>query len=155
MKANYELVELLKRKNLKLSTAESITGGKLISSIIEVSGASKITEQSYIVYSNKAKVDVLGVDEKIINKFGVVSKEVAIEMARKLKTLTGSDIVISTTGEAGPTLNEQNIMVGTVCIGLIIIDEEYVFEKVFTGDRLGVMNSAISFVVKDLLNRLS
>lgn len=155
MKKNFELVNLLKQKNLKLSTAESITGGKLISTIIEIPGASKITEKSYIVYSNQAKVDVLGVDKQIIEGFGVVSEEVAIEMARKLKTLTNSDIVISTTGEAGPQTNEEGILVGTVCIGLIIQNKEYVYKKIFSGDRLGVMNSVVSFIISDLIIKLS
>ena len=61
MKINQKLVELLITKKLKLSTAESVTGGNLIASIIEIPGASNVTEQSYIVYSNQAKIDVLGI----------------------------------------------------------------------------------------------
>lgn len=154
MDVNRKLVELLISKNLKISTAESITGGRVISTIIEVPGASNITEQSYVVYSNKAKISVLGVDKEIINRFGVVSLEVAKEMAIKVKELTGSDIVVSTTGEAGPNLSDEEIQVGTVCIGIIIKDKEYQYKRVFTGDRLGIINTTVSYILNEILIKL-
>lgn len=154
MKANQALVEKLKSKKYKISTAESITGGKLISTIIEIPGASTITEQSYIVYSDKAKEKVLGIDSKIIDKFGVVSEPVALEMVRKLKKITKSEIVISTTGEAGPNVNEKGIQVGTVCIGMIIGQKEYVTTKVFAGDRIGIIESIVDYILNDLLIRI-
>jgi len=155
MDINRKLVELLTKKNLKISTAESITGGRVISTIIEVPGASNITEQSYVVYSNKAKVKVLGVDKEVINRYGVVSVEVAKEMAKKTKELTGADIIITTTGEAGPNLNEREIMVGTICIGIIIKDKEFQYKRMFTGDRLGIINNTVAYVLNDLFMKLT
>ncbi|MCK5732354.1 MAG: CinA family protein [Tenericutes bacterium] len=154
MKINNQIVEILKKKEYKISTAESITGGALISKIIEVPGASNITEQSYIVYSNQAKVKVLGVDMKLIEVFGVVSEEVALDMARKTKILTNSDIVISITGEAGPNLDNESIAIGTVCFGLIVADEEYTYKQIFTGDRVGIINNSVSYILNNLLYKL-
>lgn len=154
MEVNKQVVEILKKLNYKISTAESVTGGALISKIIEVPGASNITEQSYIVYSNNAKADVLGIDKKLIEAFGVVSEEVALDMARKTKALTNSDVIISTTGEAGPNLSNDSIVVGTVCFGLIIKNMEYTFKQIFAGDRAGIINNSVSYILNNLLYKL-
>lgn len=155
MESNKVLVELLKTKKLNISTAESITGGRIISKLIEVPGASNITDRSYIVYSNEAKIEVLGVDRQLIESFGVVSKEVALDMVRKLKILTNSDICVSTTGEAGPITSDELISAGTVCIGIIINEEEYVYQRNFSGDRLGIINGTVDNVINDLLVKIS
>lgn len=154
MKINYALMELLKEKKLKLSTAESITGGKIISDLIEVPGASQVIEQSYVVYSDKAKENVLGVDSKLIEAFGVVSEEVAIDMARKTKELTKADIVITTTGEAGPNPNSKDVTVGTVCFGLIIKEEESTLVTFFAGDRQGIISNAVTYILNHLYYKL-
>ncbi len=154
MKTSKLLVDLLKEKNLKISTCESITGGKIISAIIEIPGASNITEQSYIVYSDRAKTNVLGISKELIDAFGVVSEEIALEMARKTKELSNADVVISTTGEAGPNVSEQDITVGTVCFGLIIKDKEYTHKRILTGDRLGIIDNATTYILNDLYYKL-
>ena len=147
---NEKVVNLLKSNKLSISTAESVTGGKIISQIIEIPGASNITEESYVVYSNNAKIKVLGVDKSCIDKNGVVSEQLALEMAEKLKSITGSDIAISTTGEAGPITNELNISIGTVCFGLIIGKDKYTFTKKFTGDRISIINQSVTFILNQL-----
>ncbi len=154
MKINQLLVDLLRERNLKISTAESVTGGKIISSLIEISGASNITEQSYVVYSNQAKRAVLGVDTKVIEGFGVVSEEVALEMARGLKKVANCDIAIATTGEAGPNPSDSEIQIGTVCFSLIIKEEEYTYKKIFAGDRLGIIDNATVFILSELFYKL-
>jgi len=148
------LVVLLKEKHLKISTSESITGGKIISSIIQISGASDITELSYIVYSNNAKINTLGVSKKTIDKYGVVSKETALEMAKQTKLLTKSDIVISTTGEAGPLVSNILIKKGTVCFGLLINDEEYSYQESFDGNRIDIITKSSDFIVKEIINKI-
>jgi len=154
MKINEKLMIVLMGKKLKLSAAESVTGGKLISSLIEVPGASKVIDRSFIVYSDNAKTELLGIDPKLIEAFGAVSEEVALEMARKVKAMTNADIVISTTGEAGPNANETDIQIGTVCFGLIIDGQEQVFKKMFAGDRLGIIDNAVIFILNDLFYRI-
>lgn len=154
MKSNFELVELLKEKNLKISVAESITGGKIASSFIEIPGASKVIEEAFIVYSNRAKEEVLGVKKTVIDTYGVVSPEVALAMARNAKRISNSDIAISTTGEAGPKVLDKGIKVGTVCIAIIIGNDAYTYEQVFAGDRIGIINHCVEFVINEVLNRL-
>lgn len=155
MELNKQIVEILLKLKYTISTAESVTGGKLISTLIEVPGASKITEQSFIVYSDAAKMKSLGLDRSLIDRFGVVSEEVALEMARRTKAITRSNVVISTTGEAGPIVNEQGITVGTICYGLIIDDIEYVSTKTFNGDRIYIINSVVMHILNDLLMKLT
>ncbi len=154
MEANEKLVSLLKEKKLIISAAESVTGGKFISTLIEVPGASKIIDRSFIVYSDKAKTEVLGVNPELIKAFGIVSEEVALEMARRVKQISGSDIAVSTTGEAGPNPNEEGIIVGTVCFGVIIRGSEFVYKQVFAGDRLGIIDNAVTFLINDLIYRI-
>ena len=149
-----EVVNKLRSKHYTFSTAESVTGGKLISMITEVPGASKILEQSYVVYSNDAKISVLGVDKTTIDRFGVVSEEVALEMAQHLKAITKADVVITTTGEAGPVKNEIDIALGTVCFGLIIADKKQSFTQIFSGERTEIIESAVNFILQLLLDQL-
>ena len=124
MNINFELVKLLIDKNMTISFAESITGGLLAKYITDCPGSSKIFKESYITYSNEIKTKILNVDNEIINKYGVVSKEVAKEMANGLKRLTNSYINVSTTGNAGPTVCD-NKPVGIVYYCIIINNESY------------------------------
>lgn len=86
-----KLVEKLKEKKFKISFAESCTGGLLASSIINVSGSSSVIEESYITYSENAKMKLLDVKNETLNKYTVYSKEVALEMAKGLKNRTNSE----------------------------------------------------------------
>ena len=131
MKKNFELVKLLIEKNMTISFAESITGGLLAKLITDCPGSSKILKESYITYSNDIKNKILHVDTEIIDKFGVVSKEVALEMAKGLKSITNSNINVSTTGNAGPTVCD-NKPVGLVYYSIIINCDTYVKELDFT-----------------------
>lgn len=97
-----KVVELLKSKQYKISFAESMTGGLLASTIINVEGASDVIEQSFIVYSNKAKQNTLKVPYSIIKEFGVVSEQTAESMATNLHKITKSEVCVSVTGFAEP-----------------------------------------------------
>lgn len=110
------LVTLLKQKNMKISTAESCTGGLVASRITDVSGASDVIEKSFVTYSNNAKNEILGVKKETLSKFGAISSNTAEEMAKGLLEITNSDIAISVTGNAGPTASEDKD-VGLVFIG--------------------------------------
>ena len=124
MNKNFELVKILIEKNMTISFAESITGGLLAKYITDCPGSSKILKVSYITYSNEIKIKILHVDNEIIKKYGVVSKEVANEMAKGLKDLTNSYINVSTTGNAGPTVCDDK-PVGLVYYCIIVNDEIY------------------------------
>ena len=103
---NEVVVKLLKKKGLKLSSAESATGGMFASFVTDVSGASSVFETSFVTYSNESKMRNLGIKAETIEKYSVSSKEVAEEMARGVISNSTSDIAVAITGNAGPDVYE-------------------------------------------------
>ena len=97
------IVNLLKKKKLKISFAESCTGGLLSSSITSIRGSSKIFNLGLVTYSNKSKIKSLKISKKIIKKYGAVSKQVCIKMLIGLNKISKTNIAVSTTGIAGPS----------------------------------------------------
>ena len=112
------LVRLLTKKKLKLSTAESCTGGLLASSITSISGASKIFNLGLVTYSNKAKIKILKVNKDIIKKYGAVSHQCCLAMVNNLSKISKDNINVSITGIAGPKGGTKQKPVGLVYIGL-------------------------------------
>ena len=129
-----KVVEKLIKRKLTIATAESITGGLIAKMITDVPGSSDILKESFVTYAVEAKVNILGVEKSIIDKFGVVSAEVAKDMVVKLKMITGRDICISTTGNAGPTVCDDK-PVGRVYVGINYLDEVQVLELNLEGSR--------------------
>tara|TARA_B100000767_G_scaffold216005_1_gene203535 strand:+ start:483 stop:953 length:471 start_codon:yes stop_codon:yes gene_type:complete len=113
-----KLVKKLIKKKLKISFAESCTGGMLSSAITSVSGSSKIFNLGLITYSNKAKIDILKVPKKIINKYGAVSNECCLSMVKNLSKISKASISVSITGIAGPNGGTKLKPVGLVYIGI-------------------------------------
>ncbi len=113
------VVQCMIEKNLKLSLAESCTGGLVASAVTSVPGASKIFECGIVSYSERIKEELLGVPAEIIEKYGVVSAETALSMAENSRRISGSDIAVGITGLAGPggdgVLPEGTIYVSVVC----------------------------------------
>lgn len=112
------VVEKLKEKHLKVTTAESCTGGLIAKRITDISGASEIFECGIISYANEIKHRVLGVSEDDLNKFGAVSEPVAKQMAQGALKVSDADIAVSITGIAGPDSDSTNKPVGLIYIGL-------------------------------------
>mgnify|MGYP001398410789 CR=1 FL=1 len=127
-----KLVKLLKKKKLKVSFAESCTGGLLSSIITSISGSSKVFTLGLVTYSNNAKVKVLKVPKKTITKYGAVSHETCLSMVKNLSRITKSNISISITGIAGPNGGTKEKPVGLVYIGLKkgnkIVVKKYLFK---------------------------
>jgi len=117
MKAK-KIINLLRRKKLKIAFAESCTGGMLSSTITSISGASKVFKLGLITYSNQSKNTILKVPEKIIKKFGAVSTQCCLAMVNNLKKISKSDIAVSITGIAGPKGGTRSKPVGLVFIGI-------------------------------------
>ena len=115
--ANKVLKKLIKKK-LKVSFAESCTGGLLASSITSISGSSKVFNLGLITYSNKTKVNILKVPKKIIEKYGAVSEECCLSMVKNLSKISKANISISITGIAGPNGGTKLKPVGLVYIGV-------------------------------------
>ena len=112
------LIKLLIRKKIKISVAESCTGGLLASAITSISGASKIFNLGLITYSNQAKIKILKVNKKIIKKYGAVSHECCYAMVNNLSKISKASINVSITGIAGPRGGTKGKPVGLVYIGV-------------------------------------
>lgn len=130
------IVDLLKEKNLKIATAESITGGLVASTLINTPGASDVLGASFITYSDEAKHKELGVSEKTLEDHTAVSSEVCEEMLRGTRDRTKAEVCIATTGYAGPTGDD----VGLVYIGVSINGEMRIEKMNFHGDRQMIRN---------------
>ena len=125
----------LKRLGYHISFAESCTGGMLASKLVNVSGSSAVMNESYVTYSEDAKMKTLGVKKETIEKYDVVSKNVAIEMASGVQKITGSEVAVGVTGYAGPSGGTKDIPVGTVCFAIVIGNKEWSYERFFKTDR--------------------
>ena len=112
------LIKLLTKKKIKISLAESCTGGLLASTIASVSGASKIFNLGLITYSNQAKIKILKVNKNIIKKYGAVSHECCSAMVKNLSKISKANINVSITGIAGPKGGTKEKPVGLVYIGV-------------------------------------
>ena len=112
------LIRILTKKKLKISLAESCTGGLLASTITSISGASKIFNLGFVTYSNEAKTQVLKVNKNIIKRYGAVSHECCSAMVKNLSKISKANINVSITGIAGPKGGTKQKPVGLVYIGV-------------------------------------
>ncbi len=150
--------KLLLERELKISAAESCTGGLVGNMLTNISGSSKYFERGIICYSNAAKVELLKVDEDTLQEHGAVSMEIAMQMAEGVKSTSGADIRLSTTGIMGPTGATTNKPVGLVYIGYC--DDKVCTAKKFNfgDDRLlnkqRTAQAALDFVRRQLLGIL-
>ena len=117
-KLSQKIVRLLKKKRLKMSFAESCTGGLLSSSITSISGSSKVFSLGLITYSNQSKINILKVPKKTIIKNGAVSYKTCLSMVKNLNKISKTNISVSITGIAGPKGGTKKKPVGLVYIGI-------------------------------------
>ena len=117
-KLSQKVVKLLTKKRLKISFAESCTGGLLSSTITSISGSSKVFALGLVTYSNQAKINILKVPKKIIMKHGAVSYETCLSMVKNLYKISRTNICLSITGVAGPNGGTKQKPVGLVFIGV-------------------------------------
>jgi nicotinamide-nucleotide amidase len=149
------IAKLLIDRNLKLSVAESCTGGLIATRLTNVSGSSKFFDRGVVAYSNAAKVELLKVDEDAILKHGAVSLEVARQMAEGIKAISGTDIGLAVTGIMGPTGATFEKPIGLVYIGicdeLICTAKEFRFgdDRLLNKDRSS--QAALEMLRRNLL----
>lgn len=150
-----EVVNALIKKGYHISFAESCTGGMATATIVSVADASKVLDVSFVTYANEAKMRYLGVLEETIEKYGVVSEQVANEMAYGVAEEAGSEVGVGITGIAGPTGGTATKPVGMVCFGFNINGEVKTFTKQF-GEigRNEVRKSSVEFVMETLKKML-
>lgn len=149
------VADMLMDNNLRISLAESCTGGLLASKLTSISGISKSLDRAIVTYSNNAKIQELNIDENIVKKHGAVSEEMAEAMAKAVKAITKTDIGVSITGIAGPTGGTPKKPVGLVYIG-ISTDKNTIIKKLnLTGDRNRIRNytaiSALNLIRQTIL----
>lgn len=145
-----QIVDILIRNNLKISFAESITGGMLASAITDISGASKVIESSYVTYSNDSKNKNLNVSKETLKEFGAISENTAYEMAKGVKEKSLANIGVSTTGEAGPNSSETEVGNVFTCI-YFGEDNYYTKHYFFSGDRNKIRRSTVNRVLSHIL----
>lgn len=154
MELEKAIVELLKRHKLKLTTIESCTAGAIAAKIVDVPGVSEVFEQGFVTYSNAAKMRAVKVEERILEKYGAVSKECAREMVEGGLVAAKADVAVSVTGFAGPTGGFE-APVGTVFIGCGLGKNLQVREYHLEGERSQVREKAVVCALKQLYDYLS
>tara|TARA_B100000029_G_scaffold274554_1_gene269341 strand:+ start:71 stop:541 length:471 start_codon:yes stop_codon:yes gene_type:complete len=117
-KLSQKIVNILRKKRLKISFVESCTGGLLSSSITSISGSSKVFTLGLVTYSNQTKVKILKVPKKIIIKNGAVSYDTCLSMVKNLNKISKTNISVSITGIAGPKGGTKQKPVGLIYIGI-------------------------------------
>ena len=151
------LGRLMTEKGFTLATAESCTGGKIASTLTSVSGASNYFKGSVVSYATQTKIDVLGVSKNTIDKYGVVSAQVASEMALGIQKLMQVDYAITTTGNAGPAKGDSSVDIGIVFIAIATPTGVFVEEFNFGQPREKVIDRAVSksleLVYKEILKK--
>ena len=141
MNLNKKVVAVLKKKKLKISFAESCTGGLLSSAITSVDGSSKVFTMGLVTYSNQAKITVLKVSKHLIKKYGAVSTQCCLAMVNNLRKISRSKVCISITGIAGPKGGSKNKPVGLVFVGIKV-------GKKFAINKFYFKNKGRSFIQK-------
>tara|TARA_B100000902_G_C27287039_1_gene905011 strand:+ start:1601 stop:2059 length:459 start_codon:yes stop_codon:yes gene_type:complete len=143
------LVKTLTQKKLKISFAESCTGGMLASEMTSVSGASKIFGLGLVTYSNQAKIQILKVNKKIIKKYGAVSPQCCEAMVINLAKISKAQINVSITGIAGPNGGTKKKPVGLVYIGIKKNNKLFVTKNLFKGkNRLAIQKATVKKTFK-------
>ena len=149
------LVKKLTKKKLKISFAESCTGGLLASSITSISGSSKIFNLGLITYSNQAKIKFLNVNKNIIKKYGAVSHECCLSMVNNLSKISKANINVSITGIAGPNGGTKQKPVGLVYIGVKKGNKTQINKYFFKNKKRSFIQKATVKKALNLILRIS
>ena len=150
-----ELAELLAAKGLKLSTAESCTGGWLAKLLTDRPGSSAWFEFGFVTYGNNAKHQLLGVGADVIRDHGAVSQQVAEQMAVGARRASGADLAVAITGIAGPTGGTPAKPVGTVWLAWAGPDGQLGAEKrELPGDRAAIRSQAVAEALEGTIARV-
>lgn len=149
-----EVVALLRKTGLKVTFAESCTGGLLAGRLVNVSGASEVFKCSVVTYSNKAKRKLLGVNKCTLKVFGAVSSQTAVEMSMGALRHLAGDVAVSVTGIAGPGGGTDKKPVGLVYIACNLLGHVTVREYHFKGERLDVRTASVQAALELLKERL-
>ena len=145
---------LLREQGLKISIAESCTGGLLQTMLTDLAGSSDIYAGGVVSYSNELKNKLLGVSAETLSRHGAVSTECALEMVEGIKSLTNSQAAISVTGIAGPDGGTKEKAVGTVHFGFSLFKDVWSVVHIFSGDRQAIRYKAAEYALLHMIIRL-
>ena len=151
----YELHNRLTEKSFIIAFAESCTGGRLVSDLAQIPGASKFLMGGIVAYNTSIKINVLGVPKSIIDKYSVVHEKTAEAMAKNIKKMMNADIGVATTGNAGPNKGDSDAAVGTCIIAIQFFDEIFVHRFLFGQPREKAINRTVSKVYELILKKLN
>ena len=150
-----KLHKKLIKKNITLSAAESCTGGLLSSKFTRLSGSSKYFQMGLVTYSNKAKIKILKVNKKIINKYGSVSPECCKAMVQGLSRISKSKINISITGIAGPNGGTKDKPIGLVYIGIKNKNKILITKNIFKQkSRKAIQNATVKRTLEIIKSKI-
>ena len=149
-----KILNHLINNNLTVATAESCTGGLIAHTLTNISGSSVYFDRGVVTYSNKAKIELLGLNNEILDKFGAVSHKVAEAMAKGIRIKSHVDIGIATTGIAGPTGGTPDKPVGLVYIGISTSKQTNIKKFKFSGNRLQNKELTCNAALKMILDNL-
>ena len=152
-KLSQKVVNLLRKKKLKISFVESCTGGLLSSSITSISGSSKVFTFGLVTYSNQSKISTLKVPKNIIRKNGAVSYEVCLSMVKNLNKIARTNISVSITGVAGPKGGTKQRPVGLVFIGIKKSNKTLVKKYLFKNKkRISIQKASVNKALNLILS---
>ena len=149
-----KVVKKLIKQKLKISFAESCTGGMLSSTITSVNNSSKVFTLGMVTYSNKVKIDILKVPKEIVAKHGAVSKECCLSMVKNLSKISKTNISLSITGIAGPKGGTKLKPIGLVYIGIKKGNKIIITENLFKGkERISIQKASVISSLK-IINKI-
>lgn len=152
-KLSQKIVRLLRKKRLKVSFAESCTGGLLSSSITSISDSSKVFTLGLVTYSNQSKINTLKVPKKTIIKHGAVSYETCLSMVKNLNKIAKTNISVSITGIAGPKGGTKQKPVGLVYIGIKKGNKTLVKKRLFKNKkRSSIQRATVNMALNLILS---
>lgn len=141
----------LANNKLRITTAESCTGGGICYAMTDTPGSSQYIDRCYITYSNQSKTEMLGVSEHTVQKHGAVSEQTVREMVTGAAIAADAEVAIAVSGIAGPEGGSDDKPVGTVWFGFKVLDTVTVEQCIFAGDRAKVREQAIEFALKNTI----
>ncbi len=150
-----QLADRLLAKQLKLVTAESCTGGMIAAACTDLAGSSAWFERGFVTYSNEAKHELLGVEERILRRAGAVCEGVARAMAEGALANSKAQVAVAVTGVAGPTGGSPAKPVGTVWFGFAVPGQLVTEKQHFEGDRATVRAATVHHAFTRLLQLLA
>ena len=149
------IIKKLSKKKLKISFAESCTGGLLSSAITSVGGSSKVFNLGLVTYSNQSKINLLKVPKNIIKKYGTVSEQVCLAMVKNISKIDKADMSVSITGIAGPSGGTKKKPVGLVYIGVMKTNKIKINKYLFKNrGRTFIQRSAVNKCIGLILGSL-